>query len=352
MAEKRERPSSRPSRFRWSAGIFAVLLILALHLAQAVCAPIALALFLFVILQPVMRTLEHIHIPRGIAAVIVVLTIVVVAAFLFMQLADPVRRGIAEAPKLIGNVEQKIQSLATSIKPDGAPAQRRAPVQGTSGNIPSASDIAAPAVEVFSGIGTMVGMGVMVSVLLYFLLTMGDRFWVGVSHLLAPVADRTLVLRVARTMEQRLFRYIFTVALINTGLGILVGLGMYAIGLPDAWLWGLMATAFNFVPYIGALVGELAVAVIALLTFDSVGYALLAPLVYLGIGFLEGSVVSPMILGKQLTIRPAIILATILCGGWFWGVIGVLLAIPMLVLILVLSEHVPALEGMGKFLAC
>jgi predicted PurR-regulated permease PerM len=151
-------------------------------------------------------------------------------------------------------------------------------------------------------------------------------------------------MKIVHNIESRLSSYLLTVGLINLGLGILVALGMYLIGMPSPLLWGAMAACLNFIPYLGALVGEIIVAMVALLSFDTVGQAFLAPLIYLAVAFVEGSFLTPMILGRKFTIKPVLIILFMIFFGWVWGFVGLFMAVPLLVLLCIMCETVPSTD--------
>ncbi len=160
-----------------------------------------------------------------------------------------------------------------------------------------------------------------------------------ISRILWKV-DGGSVVKVIRHIESRLSKYLLTVAIINVCTGVVIGLGMAFIGLPNPALWGVVAGLLNFVPYLGALAGEIVVAMAALSSFESVGHALLAPLLYFMVSFIEGNFVTPMILGKRFTVNPVLIILSMMFWGWVWGTIGLFLAVPILVLATSLRESI------------
>src|SRR5690606_28930507 len=124
---------------------------------------------------------------------------------------------------------------------------------------------------------------------------------------------------------------LLAISLINAGLGAVVAAVMWAIGMPNPLLWGVMAALLNYVPYVGALVGLAVVAVVALVSFDSAGTALLVPALYFACTTIEGQFVTPMLLGKRFEMNPVMVFLSIATWGWLWGVPGALMAVPLLV---------------------
>ena len=190
-----------------------------------------------------------------------------------------------------------------------------------------------------------------VLVLLYFLLASGDLFLRKLIRTLPTLEDKKRAVDIARQLESDLSAYLSTVTLINLGLGVAVGVAMYLLGLPNPVLWGGLATILNFVPYLGAIVGILVIGLVAALTFDGVGQMLLPPLVYFLLTACEGYFVTPMILGRRLTLNPVMILLSLLFWGWLWGIAGAVLAVPMLAVVKILCDHLEPLHPLGEFLA-
>jgi predicted PurR-regulated permease PerM len=145
--------------------------------------------------------------------------------------------------------------------------------------------------------------------------------------------------RVMREVQDRVAAYILTVAVINFGVGVIVTLAAWALGMPFPVMWGGLAALLNFMPYIGPM------AMIALLTLFGLGTAD-APLVglvpaaaYLGLHAIESNLVTPAILGARFTMNPVLILLALSYFSWIWGVTGALLSVPILLTITALIEH-------------
>ncbi|MBA3754650.1 MAG: AI-2E family transporter [Nitrospira sp.] len=186
--------------------------------------------------------------------------------------------------------------------------------------------------------------------LLYFLLASGDLFLHKLIKVLPTFHDKKQAVEIVRQMEQQLSTYLFTVTLINMGVGLAVGVAMYCLGMPNPVLWGVMAAFLTFIPYLGPMVGVMMVALVALLTFDNIGWILLVSGSYGAVTILEGTFVTPHILGHRLTLNPVVILVGLLFWGWLWGIPGTLLAVPLLAAAKIVSDHIEFLGPLGEFL--
>jgi predicted PurR-regulated permease PerM len=158
--------------------------------------------------------------------------------------------------------------------------------------------------------------------------------------------------KIMQEIKEDVSHYLFTVACINAGLGTATAVATWLLGMPNPLLWGVMAAAFNFVPYLGSAVTLTVLAVVALITFDTLAHALLVPAVFLALATIEGQIVSPIIVGRRLSLSPLVVVIALMIGGWVWGVVGVLLAVPILVMVkiyLTHSEHLqPFAEVLGR----
>jgi predicted PurR-regulated permease PerM len=163
--------------------------------------------------------------------------------------------------------------------------------------------------------------------------------------------DRKSALGITHAVQTELSRYLFTITVINAALGVAVGLAMWAVGMSNPILWGVIAAVFNFVPFLGALVGVSLSAIVALVTFDSLSGAMLAPGFYLLMTAIEGQFITPSIVGRRLEINSVAVLLSLAFWAWMWGIVGALMAVPILVAVRVLCNHVESLSSFGMFLA-
>src|SRR5437763_521548 len=160
-----------------------------------------------------------------------------------------------------------------------------------------------------------------------------------------------LAVVIAHDIESQVSRYLFTITAINACLGLAVGTAVGLFGLRNPVMWGVMVALLNFVPYLGALTGIICMTIGATLSFDSLGYALIFPAVYLAFGILEGSFITPWVMGRSLTLNPVIILLSLTFWGWMWGIVGIILAVPILAAFKIFCAHIKPMEPLAEFLS-
>ena len=185
-------------------------------------------------------------------------------------------------------------------------------------------------------------------VLLYLLLASGDMFLQKLVHVMPTLSDKKRAVEISREIQQNISNYLFSVSLINTGLGITVGVGLYFMGVPNAFMWGMLVAVLNFVPYFGPIAGIILLATVGLLTFDTLWKGLLPPAWYLLLHLLEANFLTPVLLGRRFTLNPVIIFVFLIFCTWLWGVPGALLSVPILVAIKIICDRVPSLSAISE----
>jgi predicted PurR-regulated permease PerM len=130
-----------------------------------------------------------------------------------------------------------------------------------------------------------------------------------------------------------LSRYIVTVTIINTGLGIVTASVFWMLGVDDALLWGALVGLLNFAPYVGPFIALIILCLAGVTQYGMELVSLVPAAVYFGINLLEAQFITPTVLGRHMRLNPLILILWILVWGWLWGPVGVLLAVPLLVCI-------------------
>lgn len=328
----------------------ALAVLVTLHVARDFLIPLALAIFLAVLLAPAVNRLRRWHVPRALAAGLVMVLVLGSIAVVIDVTVDPAREWLNRAPGILREVERKIrplQKVAIQIDAvalhaervaEGGPAQRQATPPAPARKV--ALIWQTPAM-ILTVAGTFF--------LTFFLLAWGPAllasFAGGAHH---PRADRAISILAAAQNE--MVQYLGTVSLINLGLGLATAGIAAAFGLPTPWLWGLLAAILNFIPYAGSAVTLSVLTLVALLTRDGLGPAAGVALSYLGLATLEGQLVQPLAVGRRLSLSPLLVFVALWFWGWLWGVAGMLLATPLLLAAKAISCQVAGLERVAMIL--
>jgi predicted PurR-regulated permease PerM len=325
-----------------------------LYFARAFFLPVTFALLLNLLLSPFVRTLKQARIPYPIGAAIVVLTIVAAVGVGGYFLADPAEAWIAKAPQSFAAASVKIRKLRRPVEQVTKSADQMARAASSTSGAPRTQEVtlAGPsfldrAVEMSAA---FLAGALETLVLLYFLLASGDLFLQKLTKMLPEFRDKKKAVAIARETETSISMYLSTVTLINLIEGVVVALVMWALGMPNPELWGVLAFFVEFVPYLGALVMVGVLSLAALSTFNGLGHIILVPASYLAINLLQAYVLTPMLLGRRLTLNPVAILIGLILWWEIWGVAGAFIAVPLLATLKILCDHIETLAPVGEFL--
>lgn len=335
-------------------GIFIILAIYALYFGREFFMPVVLAFLFALTLTPIVRALRK----RGVAAALSATLLVVITAALATLggylLSGPLMDLISNAPQIANTLTERIAQLR-------GPLDRLMQFSGQIDHVTdtvSETGVMKVAVQqpgiLSQAAGTLLSAMTniaIVFVLSLFLLASGTLFYEKIVQSFSSMSQKKRALRIVYDVEREVSRYLLTVALINAGLGTVVGLGMWVIGMPNPLLWGVTAALFNFLPYIGALATIIIVAVISIVSFDSLGYAMIAPAFVVCCNIIEGQIATPLIVGRRLELNAVAIFIAVAFWSWLWGLIGALIAVPLLVVVKVFCDHFEELESFGNFLA-
>jgi predicted PurR-regulated permease PerM len=344
-----------PSVPRWAAiGTFLLLLVASIAYARAFLIPVVLGFLLALVFSPVRRFLERRGIPSGLSALFIVGTLVAMLMAGVVVLAEPVGGWIDNAPAIGRQVEEKVQSLLGSAR-TVVEAGKQVNEITSGGEDENVQKVKMREPGIFASLASVapaiLAQAAFILVLLLFLLSSGDMFYEKLVHVMPTFKDKRQAMRIAYDIERKLSRYLFTITLINAGLGAAIGTSMWLLGMPNPLLFGVIGFAFNYVPYLGAVSGMAIATIVGLITFDQVGYALLPGAVYFALTALEGQFVTPYFVGRRLEMNTVVIFLSVALWAWLWSVIGMLVAVPLLVTIRAFCEHIPQLEPLGDFLS-
>jgi predicted PurR-regulated permease PerM len=335
------------------------LLVLALlytaYFGQAILRPLALAVLLALLLAPAVGALKRWGLPEPVGAAIVVLGLAAVFASGAYLLFDPARQWLESAPRTLRQAEYKLRGIKKSMQEVSKAAAHVEEIAKVEPERPAAPKLVASeprlVSRVLAGTQSVLPAAGATIVLLYFLLASGDKFLRKLVRTMPDLRRRKQAVRITRSIRSNLGRYLITVSLINAGLGAATGVLVHLLGLPNPLLWGVLVAALNFMPYVGAIVSTVVLTAVAFLTFDQLGEVLTVPALFFVLTVFEGQILTPLATGRRLMLNPVAIFLAMLFWGWLWGVLGALMAVPILMVIKVLCDHIDSAAPLGEFLA-
>lgn len=326
----------------------------ALQIARPLCLPVVLALLLAIVLAPVVRWLRRLRLPATLAAAIVVATFTGATGCGVYALADPATAWIERAPSTIRVIEQRVRSLKASVLEAVVAAEKVEAMTRVEGQSPPA-EVTVKEPSIANRMVAMTPVALLLAaeviILLYFMLAFGESFFGKIVNLSGRLRSKIQIISVTAELKREVSAYLLTVTCINAALGTATAIAMWALKMPNPVLWGVMAALLNFIPYLGSAVTLVVLTLVAILTFETIGRSLLVPAIFLGLATLEGQFVTPIILGRRMSLSPPMIVLALLVGGWIWGVVGLLVAVPVLAMIKIYCAHNESLVHIAELLA-
>jgi len=335
-------------------GIFLVIIAQVLFVAQDVVMPMVLGVLIALTLRPVVRFAEKRGIPAGISALLMIVCLAGGLGFGAYSLSGPITDLVASAPETGIKIREKFAEYRDEIEAvKEASEQVETLAQGAGADeaqkvvVQQPALLTAAASNAFSGLTTFV----VALILALFLLSTGTLFYEKVVGIMPLMSEKKRALRVIYDVERQVSRYLFTITLINTGLGTVIGSCLWLYGMPNPVMWGCIAAILNFLPFIGAWAGTAALAATAMVVYPTLGTALIAPAIYFGLTTIEGNFLTPLIVGRRLELNIVAVFLTVTVWGWLWGLVGALMAVPILVGIKVLCDNFDSMHAFGQFLS-
>ncbi|MEI2726670.1 MAG: AI-2E family transporter [Verrucomicrobiota bacterium] len=330
-----------------------------LYFARPLILPVFMACFAGMALKPLIRWLSGWHIPAALSAAVVLCLLVAAIGIGFFQLGRPALAWMNEAPQHMAELRQRVQNIfprlarlsqaAAAVNNLGASEAEKNEAQKKSATVEVKDSRGTGSILNWTGT-FLTGAGETL-VLLYLLLASGDLFLQKLVHVMPTLHDKRRAVEISHEIQQNISNYLFTVSLINLGMGLIVGGGLYFMGVPNAAMWGMFVAVLNFVPYFGPVAGVIVLATVGLLTFDTLVRGFLPPAWYLLLHLLEANLITPVLLGRRFTLNPVVIFVSLIFWTWLWGVPGALLSVPILVSIKVVCDRVPAMSPVSELLS-
>jgi len=339
------RPNAPALRASLSLRVLAALAIGALlYVAHAAFIPIALGVLFSLILTAPVEALHRLGAPRSVSAVVVLVLLAALIGGSVNLLWTPAQNWWAAAPQTLRTIERKarpvsqfmnrLEALSNRADQIGNVGERTgasAPLADASAQSSSPPAHGPIAVQILDQTRSALISIMTVMMLMLFLLAGGPPMLARMSAALASDLQSTHTLGVVNAVRSELSRYYGSLALINLALGLATAAIMMLLGMPNPLLWGAVAAILNFIPYVGSATALLLLTVVAFVTFNNLGHVAAVAASYLALATLEGQIVQPLVVGRRLELNPMIVFLALWFGGWFWGIAGIVIAVPALV---------------------
>ena len=333
-------------------GLFLLAMLAACYVAAEIVLPIVLAFVLSLVLTPAMRVLERVRLPRGIAAILLILVLFGTLGGLGTVLSGPATSWAQKLPTGIPKLEERLSFLSRPI----AAFQKFADqAQGlTLGGEPKAVPVAVQGSglsdRLLSGTRSFAS-GLLETVLvLFFLLVSGDTFLRRLVEILPRFKDKRQAVDISQQIESDVSAYLFTITIMNLAVGVATGTVMAICGVGDPVLWGTVAFLLNYIPILGPMIGVVVFLLAGLLSINSLWVAFLPAGLYLLIHLAEGETVTPMLLARRFMINPVLVILALVFWYWMWGVPGAVLSTPMLAITKIICDRIRPLMAFGHFM--
>jgi predicted PurR-regulated permease PerM len=322
-----------------------VVLMVILVMGQAVLAPVALAVVIGLMFGPIADACERRGVPPELSAAVVVLALLGVIVLAIGVFAVPLSQWVGQAPEIWAKLQSRLASLKEPLDSFAALQAQVTSIFGGANAI-SVRVADGNTVTSLALIAPAVGAQVLLCLAsIYFFVATRHRIQISLLSLCFSRRMRWRTAHIFGDIEDKVSRFLLSVTVLNFGVGVVTALAMWGLGMPSPILWGALAMALNYVPYIGQAVMVLVLLSVSLGTQSDWG-PILAPVgAYLAIAFVEGQFVTPHVLGRTMTINPFLILLSTTYWLWAWGPVGGFISVPsLLILQSALSHIIPGKE--------
>ena len=345
----------------------ALAVVLMLHEAASVLIPIVLAVLISYAVDPMVLGLARARLSRTIGAAIVLLALVGAAGIATYGLTDQVMAIVEQVPEAAERVRTRlrahrrtpgaletVQRAATEVEKTATEASRPTPAPRGVQKV----QIVEPAFSAgnyvwWGGVGLVGGIGqlALILFLVYFLLISGDLYKRKLVKIAGPtLTDKKITVEILDDINHQIADFIRVQVLTSVLVGAATMVALWWLGLNQWVVWGLLAGVFNSIPYLGPVIVTGGLGVVALLQFDDVMKTIVVCTAALVITSLEGFLLTPALMGRAARMNPVAIFIGLLFWSWIWGVWGTILAVPMLMMLKAICDHVEDLPPIGELL--
>ncbi len=343
--------------------------VVALKYAESVLIPIVIGILISYALAPVVKGLQRVKIPRAVGAAVAVLLLLGVFGIGLYTLSDQAMAIVSNVPEATerlrerlratrrapGGALQKVQRAATEIDKAAQEASQQAPTTRTG---VTKVEVVEPAFRAndylwSGGLGLVgfTGQLVLVLFLAYFLLVTGDLYKRKVVKIAGPtLSQKKITVQILDDINQQIESFMWVQVLTSVIVAAATAVALWSFGVEQFIVWALLAGIFNSIPYLGPVLVTGALGVVVFVQFDDLLRTAYVCGVTFGITSLEGFLLTPMLMGRAAQMNPVAIFVGLLFWSWIWGIWGTVLAVPMLMMMKAICDHVEDLKPVGELL--
>ena len=333
-------------------GLFVLAVLAAAYIVSEIVLPLVFAIVLKLLLQPALRVLERLHVPRILAALLLILALFGAIVGLGTAISGPARTWAAKLPEGIPRLEERLSFLRAPINTLQLFLQQVENI-GQTGPTPNGAiseQSATFLMKLFTGTRNFASGFFTTVLFLFFLLVSGDIFLLRLVEILPRFRSKRQVVEISQQIEGDVSAYLVTITIMNAAVGIATALAMWLTGVGDPILWGTVAFLLNYVPILGTALGVLIFLLAGMLTHDTLWQALLPAGLYFGFHLIEGETLTPMLLARRFTLNPVLVIISLVFWFWMWGIPGGILSMPMLAITKIICDRLQPLAAFGHFL--
>lgn len=334
-------------------GIFIILLVQALVWAGDFLIPVTAAILGYIVLNRPRRWLQRIGVSPFVSAALFTTLLSCLVAVLLVRLSSPTAQFIDDLPSLLDDIGGKLSSSGGTLEAinDATVAAEEIVAKKDDGtvDVEVVSDTGFVA-TIFSMAPALLSRILFTMILLFFLVASGDMFLTKTVQSFERFSDKRRAVEVLHSIEDRLGFYLGGITIINVGLGACVAAAMALWGMPSALILGLMAFGLNFVPFLGGLLGATIAAALAFVSLDGVWPAAGVFATYIALTAIEGQLVTPVLISRRMRLNTTVVLLTVAFFAWIWSVMGMVLALPILIVIKIVCDETGSWQTLSRFL--
>ncbi|RYZ72575.1 MAG: AI-2E family transporter, partial [Lysobacteraceae bacterium] len=323
-----------------------------LWVAQDLLLPVLLAMFFALVGNPIIRVLRRLHVPRFVSAIVLVIGGITGTVLLGNQLIVPAGDWIRDVPKELRQLTPKLRQMAKPVQEANQAAENIARAAG--GETGKKVEVVRTQVDdpfkVLTTTPRMLASVLAVVLLTLFFMVYGEDLQRKAIALLPGRQQKKFTVEIMQSIEREISRYVLTISVINALMGLIFTGVLFALDIPlsEALLWGTLVALLNFAPYVGPLIGMLVMLLVGFVTYNDPWLSVLPAVIYLVMHTIEGQIITPIVLGRRMALSPLILILALMLFGWLWGMIGLLLAVPLLVCVKLVLARVEGMEGWAR----